>query len=153
MKAWKAEGETFCFLFLVLFSNGVEGGVRTWTLDILNLRYLLDIRWKCQKNSWIWAYSLGKKSGLEKKIWLSSANTKNMKSRDRMISPRQEVRQEDQRQSFGVIQNLQVREKKTNWKKFKSWPVKYEKNQGKWCVPKAIGMMSSKNVREINFVK
>lgn len=63
-----------------------------------------------------------------------------MKSRDRMISPRQqEVRQEDQRQSFGVIQNLQVREKKTNRKKFKSWPVKYEKNQGKVMCPQGYG--------------
>lgn len=48
-------------------------------------------------------------------------------------------RQEDQGQSLGAVQNLQVREKKTKQKKFKMWPVKYEKNQGKVICPKSYG--------------
>lgn len=56
MKARKAEGERFCFFVSCFCSSiGVQGGVRTSALDILNLRYLLDgnVRWKSQKNSWI----------------------------------------------------------------------------------------------------
>lgn len=57
-----------------------------------------------------------------------------------MKSPRQqEDRQEGQGQSFGAVQNLQVREKKTKQRKCKSWPVKYEKNQGKVVCPQSYG--------------